>query len=85
MKRSWTQGLEPERTRDIKSNFKEALVMRQRLIEMLNAKIERSSKYGRSKETYENANWALLQADSRGYERAMQEIIDLIDENVKED
>lgn len=85
MKRSWTTGLEPERTRDVKSNFKEALVMRQRLGEMLNDKINSSHRAGRAKESYDSPNWAYLQADARGYERALQEVIDLILDNSKED
>lgn len=81
MKRSWTQGLEPERSKDIKANFKESLVMRRRLQEMLNAKVSSSHRAARSKEGYDNPNWAFLQADHRGYERALQEIIELIEDN----
>ncbi|MNQ04010.1 hypothetical protein D3C85_167170 [compost metagenome] len=78
MKTSWTQGVEKERQIDIRQNFKEALVMRQRLIEMLESKMETSQRQSRSEVLYDNPNWALLQADKRGYERALQDVIELI-------
>jgi len=78
MKTSWTQGQEKERQIDIRQNFKESLVMRQRLIEMLEAKIRTSQRQGRSEASYDNPNWALLQADKRGFERALEDVIDLI-------
>lgn len=82
MKQSWTTGLNKELAVDVRANFKESLVLRRRLVKMLNDKINASSKEGRSRLLYDNPNWALLQADQRGYERAFAEIIDLIDEGV---
>lgn len=82
MKASWTSGLNKELATDVRINFKEALVIRRRLVKMLNDKIDASAKEGRSKVLYENPNWALLQADQRGYERAISDIISLIDEGV---
>ena len=80
MKSSWTQGLDKELVVDIRQNFKESLVMRRRLEEVLSEKIASSQRSSRSKTAYENPNWAYLQADARGYERALQEIIELISE-----
>lgn len=82
MKQSWTSGLNKELANDVRTNFREALVTRRRLVKMLNDKIESSAKEGRSKLLYDNPNWALLQADQRGYERAFAEIIALIDDGV---
>jgi hypothetical protein len=82
MKQSWTSGLPKELAVDVRANYKESLVVRRRLVKMLTDKIDASSKEGRSKLLYDNPNWALLQADQRGYERAFAEIIDLIDEGV---
>lgn len=82
MKQSWTSGLSKELATEVRANFKESLVLRKRLIKMLNDKIESSAKEGRSKLLYDNPNWALLQADQRGYERAFAEIISLIDDGV---
>jgi hypothetical protein len=80
MKVSWTKGLEKERVVDVRQNFKEALVLRTRLSEMLEDKLSLSAKQSRSKEGYESPHWAYLQADSRGYERALADIIALISE-----
>jgi predicted O-methyltransferase YrrM len=80
MKQSWTAGLDKELAVDVKQNFKESLVMRKRLQELLLDKASDSQKVGRSKNAYNNPNWAFVQADHRGYERALHEIIDLISE-----
>ncbi|MNJ09620.1 hypothetical protein D3C77_37660 [compost metagenome] len=78
MKQSWTKGVDKELAVDINQNFKESLVLRRRLQVLLQEKIALSQKTSRSKEGYENPNWAYLQADARGYERALSEIISLI-------
>ena len=78
MKTLWTAGLDKERTVDVRQNFKEALVMRNRLKELLDKKIDASVREGRSKDSYDSPNWAYEQADRRGYERALQEIFDLL-------
>lgn len=81
MKQSWITGLDKEQVKDVKVNYLEALVMRRRLIKMLEAKVGSSHKAGRSKEAYSSPNWALEQADARGYERAMADVIDLINDD----
>lgn len=85
MKQSWTLGLEKQAQIDIEQNFKESSVMRRRLVQLLLDRIESSAKEGRSKDLYNSPNWTYLQADKRGYERAMQEVIDLISTNVSKE
>lgn len=86
MKLSWTKGLDEQLQKDVVQNFKEAAVMRRRMKVLLLEKIDASVKEGRLKELYESPSWPYLQADKRGYERAMQEIIDLIsDVNVSKE
>lgn len=87
MKQSWTKGLDEQVQKDIKQNFNESVVMRKRLTQILSDKISSSNREGRMKDLYEMTNWPYLQADKRGYERAMQEIIDLIssDTNVSKE
>lgn len=87
MKLSWTKGLGKEEQRDVEQNFKESAVMRRRLAQVLLEKLVLSFKEGRSKNLYDSPNWPFLQADNRGYERAMQEVIDLIssDTNVSKE
>lgn len=78
MKVSWTKGLDKQLAIDVKQNFKESLVMRKRLVSLLHDKAALSNKLSMSKEGYDKPNWAYLQADARGYERALFEIISLI-------
>lgn len=81
MKQSWTKGITKESATELRQNFKEALVMRRRLVSLLKEKVNTSDAQSRSKLLYDNPNWALLQADQRGYERALEEVIDLIFED----
>lgn len=78
MKQSWTKGLDKERSADVKANFKESLVLRKRLKELLEDKVEGSQRKGRSESAYDNANWAYRKADQSGYERALFEVLSLI-------
>lgn len=78
MKIAWTKGLDKEQAQDVRGNYKEALVMRRRLVAMLRDRVDASAKAGRSKDLYDTPNWAYLQADARGYERAISEIIEFI-------
>lgn len=78
MKTSWVQGVGKELTVDITQNFKESLVMRRRLCQLIDKKLQDSWVGSASSTSYDNPNWAYLQADARGYERAMREIISLI-------
>lgn len=83
MKQSWTKGLDKELAAEIRANFKASLVMRRKLVDILERKSEASTKESRSKSNYTHNNWAYKQADARGYERAIQEVIELIEENTK--
>lgn len=78
MKTSWTKGLTPEKQEEIKRDFNASALLRERLAELIQDKIDTSIKASRSKDEYTNPNWAYLQADARGYERALSEIISLI-------
>lgn len=78
MKSTWTKGLTPEQTTEIRKDFVGAIILRKRLQLILEEKMKSSRDVGMAKETYENPNWAYLQADSRGFERALSEIISLI-------
>ena len=81
MKASWTTNETRERTVEIRSNFMASSLMRKKLEELLNRKIEASLVNSRSKDNYSLAGWPYLQADSVGYERALREVISLISED----
>lgn len=80
MKKSWTVGLDDQVASDITLSFKSSSLMRNRLKDLLLDKSKQSNTTARSKTTYSNPNWAYLQADNVGYERALHEIIELISE-----
>lgn len=74
----WFTGLNDQEKKDVRVNFKEALVMRKRLKDMISSKTSSSWKNSITKLGYESPSWALKQADARGYERAMSEIEKII-------
>lgn len=82
LKTTWTAGLEKEMANELRRNYNESLVMRRRLNKILDDKSDASIKNSRSKLLYDNPNWALLQADQRGYERALAEINELISDDL---
>lgn len=79
MKQSWTTGLDKEVAVGIRQAFKECLLIRKRLTEILENKSQSSVRASHSKDGYECTNWAYKQADARGYERALREIIELLE------
>lgn len=81
MKTVWFKGLDADYEKELRGDFASSVFLRKRLQEILNDKINSSQKESRSKNAYENSNWAYLQADARGYERAFSEIISLINNN----
>lgn len=80
MKTCWTRGLEADAHPEMKQMFKESLVVRKRLQVLLEEKLDESIKESRSKANYASAAWPYKQADHRGYERALAEVISMISE-----
>lgn len=80
MKVSWTKGLDDQQKTDVEQSFNSATLLRRRLVEVLEEKIDSTRTVARSKSSYDTPNWPLIQSDYIGYERALYEIIDLIKE-----
>lgn len=78
MKISWTKGLTKEKREEVEEAFSRGALLRRRLKELLEDKIEDERKKIRSEVLYDNPNWAYRQADAVGYERALNDIISLI-------
>lgn len=78
MKTVWKSGLTPEQAKNIELAFEENKLLRRRLTELINAKITSSWEGSVSRDGYDVPNWAYKQADARGYERALKEVISLI-------
>lgn len=79
MKSSWTEGLDKDLALEIRQHFTSSIILRKRLIEMLRKKEKEYLKDGRSKAGYDCPNWAYKQADLVGYNRALNDIISLIE------
>lgn len=79
MKTVLTAGLNEEVKKQVRAEFIGSPVFRERLIAVLNGKKESLRSNVLSKSSYENPSWAYLQADSNGYERAINELISLLE------
>ena len=79
MKSTWTKGLTPEQEVELRKDFVGSVILRKRLQLLLEEKSKVSRDNSIAKVTYENPNWAYLHADARGYERAISEIISLLE------
>lgn len=80
MKSAWTNGLEKDEHQAIKGEFAGGILLRKRLIKMLEDRIASLVKSSALTSNYEDPNWAYKQADNIGKIRTYQEIIGLLDE-----
>lgn len=78
MKTVWTKGQNEQRTEDITSSFQACGLIRGRLAEILEEKIQAKFNTMTSDDAFKEPNWALEQAANAKYIRAMKEIISLI-------
>jgi len=87
MKTTWTKGIRDAQGRtEMKQEYLKSAPLRGRLRELLEEKIASARTATRNNNTYDSPSWALVQADSIGYERALFEVISLIsDEKVQKE
>jgi hypothetical protein len=78
MKTAIKAGLSVEKKKEIEAEFNGSAFLRERLEHLLKKKIDAARTECRVKNTYDSPNWALVQADAVGYERALEEVISLI-------
>lgn len=78
MKTIWTAGLKGDAIIQAKQDFVGAAGCRDRLKALLEAKADAKRRDLRASSSYDNPNWALVQADAIGYEKALFEVISLI-------
>lgn len=78
MKTEWRAGIEPDAVDELRGLFKGSSIVRKRLIEILEGKIDTVRTDARKKVNYDKANWSEYVADSLGYERALSEVISLL-------
>lgn len=85
MKTSWLSGVKDASVKkELRANYIASKMVRERLTEMLDAKLSSSVRSSRSSESYDSPNWALKQADSTGYQRALEEVKSLLEDAKKE-
>ena len=78
-KSSWFAGLDERKAGEVKASLYASEVVMKRLRQMLEKRIEASYQAQRSETNYNDPNWSLKQADYIGSQRAMKEVLDLID------
>jgi hypothetical protein len=80
MKTSWIKGANEERVKELEREFRESKLFRSRLSEILQEKLRSKHTESRAKDGYNSPNWAYFQADAIGYERALGEIISILED-----
>lgn len=83
MKTSITAGLNPAEAEEVEADFRASPRLRERLAYLLEEKMRAKRAYVRKDEHYEKPSWAMLQADALGYERALSEVISLLQSKEK--
>lgn len=78
MKTTWLKGLDAQQKIECEAEFNASGRIRERLKTLLEAKADEARAKVRSGNAYDNPNWALVQADAIGYEKALFEVISLI-------
>jgi hypothetical protein len=82
MKTSILKGLEDDVKEEVRMSFTSSLIIRRRLSEVIQSKIDSQSKSALLTDGYECPNWAFKQADTVGYNRALTEVLSLLDEKL---
>lgn len=77
MKTTWTKGMSPEQKKEMEASFSSSAFLRMRAIDVCKEKMDVCRKASISSDAYDSPNWPYKQADAVGYQRAMQEIINL--------
>lgn len=78
MKKSWTLGLDAVKKDEVINEYHASATLRRRLVAMLEKTRSDAQAKSLREAHYESPNWGYIQADSVGYQRALSEIIDLI-------
>lgn len=79
MKTSLLKGETRQRQTEIKQSFESGKLFIDKLKQVVKDKIDYSNKSSRSTLEYESPVWAYKQADYRGYERALEEVLSLLE------
>lgn len=76
----WFAGLNGQETEQLRLLLVNSDHIREKLISILQGRIDRSRETQQGAALYEKPNWALAQADAMGYQRALTSVIQLLQE-----
>lgn len=80
MKTVWYTGLKSDDVKeDIVEAYNKSKLLRRRLTEVIQEKMDTEIVARTKREDYESPSWPYKQADSSGYLRALREIISIIE------
>lgn len=79
MKKSLLKGVVKGKEAEVKVLFDNAYAVRNIMKKRLEELISESNRTSINKKSYESPSWPYLQADSVGYERALREVISLLE------
>lgn len=74
----WTQNLRGEKKTEFVNDYNGSKPVRERLVEILKAKIEENRKEQIAMEGYDCPNWGFKQAAFNSKEKTLLEVIDLL-------
>lgn len=80
MKTSLIKGLDKDQTKDVRADFLSSHILRKRIVNILQEKIETSRASSRSLDSYNSPNWPYLQAGLIEREKAYLEVISLLED-----
>ena len=72
------KDMDKEDIEEFKTLYRNAELLREIIVEVLNNKHENSDRVVSSKANYSNPNWAYFVADQLGYQRALNELKSLL-------
>lgn len=75
----WAAGLSEDEKRDIKASMLAAIPAFKRLTKLLEDKLEENKTSQLRRDVYDKASWPYFHADCNGYQRAINEMIKLIE------
>ena len=75
---SWTSGLDKENAREIELMLKNSERVFERLTYIFDQKMKASIKKQGSNSAYDKAAWPMFQADAIGYQRAINELKEIL-------
>jgi hypothetical protein len=75
-----TAGLSKEDKEALIHNYNLCSTTRKRLVDIINKKVKADTDKRLSASSYESPSWAYMQADSVGYQRALTEVLSLIED-----